>query len=134
VKRAALGAIDASKPADVFFGRVESASPLRVEVGQKLVLGARQLALTRAVADHDVEITVDLPAGMGGGPDGGDAGSGGGDGGGTAPGTSPGTPPGTPPGPMRMRATVHCGLKKGDKVALLRRQGGQKYFVLGVVP
>ena len=56
MKRAAVGAVDAAKPVAVLFGRVASASPLRVAVEQKLTLEAGQLVLCRAVTDHDVRV------------------------------------------------------------------------------
>lgn len=31
------------------------------------------------------------------------------------------------------KTTMECGLKKGDKVAIMRANGGQKYFVLDKV-
>ena len=59
IKRAAVSAVDASKPCGVFFGTVKSASPLEINVEQKLTLSANQLILSRAVTDYETEITVD---------------------------------------------------------------------------
>lgn len=50
MKRAAVDAVLATKPVGVAFGRVASASPLRVNVEQKMTLGKTQLALSRSAA------------------------------------------------------------------------------------
>lgn len=59
VKRAAMDAMNAAKPVAVVFGTVTSVSPLKVNVEQKLTLGADQLILTRNVTDYAVDVTVD---------------------------------------------------------------------------
>lgn len=51
IKRAALDAVEASKPVQVCFGKVISVSPLEILVEQKLLLGERQLVLCRNVCD-----------------------------------------------------------------------------------
>lgn len=43
IKRAALDAVNASKPVEVCFGKVTSASPLKILVEQKMTLGEAQL-------------------------------------------------------------------------------------------
>ena len=58
IKRAALDAVKASKPVEVCFGKVTSASPLKILVEQKLPLGKGQLILTRNVTDFVTEVTV----------------------------------------------------------------------------
>lgn len=60
IKRAAVSAVEASKPCGVFFGTVKSASPLEITVEQKLTLSANQLILSRAVTDYETEITIDF--------------------------------------------------------------------------
>lgn len=50
IKRAALDAVDASKPVQVCFGKVTSTSPLKILVEQKLPLGEGQLVLCRNVS------------------------------------------------------------------------------------
>ena len=59
IKRAALDAVDASKPVQVCFGKVTSTSPLKILVEQKLPLGEGQLVLCRNVTEYTVEMTVD---------------------------------------------------------------------------
>ena len=57
IKRAALDAVKASKPVEVCFGKVTSASPLKILVEQKLPLGEGQLILTRNVTNFKTYIT-----------------------------------------------------------------------------
>lgn len=58
VKRAALEAVDASKPVNVTFGVVISTSPLKIQVDQKTIYTSKMLVLSRNVTDHDIYMTV----------------------------------------------------------------------------
>ena len=58
MKRAALEAVEASKPVNVYFGQVVSASPLQINVEQKMILGKAQLILSRNVTDFKTMVTV----------------------------------------------------------------------------
>lgn len=58
MKRAALDAMEASKPVNVYFGQVVSASPLQINVEQKMILGKAQLILSRNVTDFKTMVTV----------------------------------------------------------------------------
>lgn len=123
MKIAALGAMNASKPVEVCFGKVTSASPLKILVEQKMTLGAAQLVLCRNVTEHIIEMTVDhytenetehthavQDTYTGGGS------------------SSPTKHLHAYRG--RKKFTVHNGLVVGDEVVLLRQQGGQKYIVV----
>ena len=112
LKRAALEAVNASKPMDVRFGRVQSVQPLEIYIEQKLQLKEKQLVLTRNVTDYETEITVDTVTGNQGGGSGDSA---------FASHNHSIT--------GRTKITVHNGLVVGDKVVLLRLPGGQKYVV-----
>lgn len=59
LKKAALDAVEASKPVNVYFGEVLSASPLKINVEQKMILGEKQLILSRNVTDFTRMVTVD---------------------------------------------------------------------------
>lgn len=59
VKRAALEAVEAKKPVNVFFGVVEETEPLKINVEQKMKLGKAQLVLARNVTDYNMTVTVD---------------------------------------------------------------------------
>lgn len=54
VKKAAVDAVNAEKPAAVCFGRVASALPLSISVEQKMTLGAAQLILTNTVKESEL--------------------------------------------------------------------------------
>ena len=58
IKQTAMDAVQADKPVEVCVGKVMSESPLQILVEQKLLLGEKQLVLTKAVTDHWVDIEV----------------------------------------------------------------------------
>lgn len=135
MKKAAIEAVEASKPVNLCFGTVESVSPLKINVEQKMTLGEPQLILTGNVMDYRIKIAVDMDTD-------------------TASGSHVHSVEGkTLPGAMghdhEFRGTtgeagaahnhrisgeqeiiIKNGLAAGEKVLLLRQQGGQKYFVL----
>lgn len=149
IKKAAMEANEASKPVAILFGKVTSASPLKINVEQKMTLSDAQLILTRNVTDYNVDMTVDHTTGT------------------TSLNAnhshdasvevnvnstiSPNTEGQTITNNVnasvdvesaninlnhshsykgRKSFTVHNGLVQGDEVILLRMQGGQKYIVL----
>lgn len=117
IKRAALDAVKASKPVEICFGKVTSASPLKILVEQKLPLGEGQLILTRNVTNFKTYITggnVKNYYYTGSDTDGG-----------TAP-----VVPSHVHAIGKVQITVHNGLVVGDEVILIRQQGGQKYIVV----
>lgn len=59
VKKTAVEAVNASKPANMVFGKVISASPLKIKVDQKLILTTAQLVLSRNVTNYRLSVTVD---------------------------------------------------------------------------
>ena len=118
IKKAALDAVNASKPAEICFGKVTSASPLKILVDQKLTLGEGQLVLCREVTNYVT--TVSIPPEYGWATQNRSGGS------------------GDPSFAShnhdivisKKKITVHNGLVVGDEVILLRQQGGQKYIVV----
>lgn len=117
LKRAAVEAMEAKKPVNVYFGEVVSAAPLQINVEQKMVLGEKQLILSRNVTNFKTSIT-----------------------GGniknyyyTGSTTDSGTAPVSPShvhAVGKIEITVHNGLVVGDEVILIRQQEGQKFIVL----
>lgn len=117
LKRAAVEAMEAKKPVNVYFGEVVSAAPLKINVEQKMELGEKQLILSRNVTNFKTSIT-----------------------GGniknyyyTGSTTDSGTAPVSPShvhAVGKIEITVHNGLVVGDEVILIRQQGGQKFIVL----
>lgn len=52
IKKAALDAVTASKPCNTMTGKVQSISPLKIAVGQKMVLDKDFLSVTTAARRH----------------------------------------------------------------------------------
>lgn len=113
MKRASMDAVANSQPCDLRFGTVTSVSPLKIRVTNQLILPESLLTVPQHLTDYSVAVDVNW-----------------------------------------MTETVNVGeneaeieehshaltgtktikiynaLKVGDKVALLRKQGGQSYYVL----
>lgn len=122
VKQAAIEAVKADGPMGVCYGTVTAVSPLEITTDQKLVLSETQLILTNAVRDFTVEMTVDhATESISQGHQVVDTYTGGGFA--TAVEHSH-------PYKGRKSFRVHLGLKKDEKVTLLRCDGGQQYIVL----
>lgn len=109
------------------FGTVTSTSPLEIQIDQKLTLTQDYLILTKAVLDHEVDIEVNHFTGqsalVGYGPwdtkhDHPDAGIG------------EINPNHRHQYSGRKKIKIFNGLQVGEKVILIRLQGGQKYVVL----
>jgi len=121
MKKAAVEAVEATKPVYVYFGEVIATSPLKINVEQKMLLGEAQLILSRNVTDFNTDMTVNHTTGShththtitdtftGGGS------------------ASDNTHNHTYSG--RKTFTVHNGLVVGDEVILIRQQEGQKFIV-----
>lgn len=114
VKSIALSAVRATKPMEVIYGTVKQINPLKVELNQKLILEEDDLILTDNVTDFETEITTLewFTENKGGGS--GDA----------AFESHKHELKG------KKKIIVHNSLKAGEKVILLRVQGGQQFVVL----
>lgn len=122
VKKAAVEAVRAENPMGVCHGTVTGISPLEITTDQKLILGEKQLILTNAVRDYTVEMTVDhVTEVISHGHSVTDTYTGGG----TA-------QPVDHSHPYKGRKSfrVHLGLKMGEKVIMVRCDGGQQFVVL----
>lgn len=122
IKKSAVEAVNASKPANILFGKVISAKPLKIQVEQKLILTSAQLVLSRNVTDYTVEMTVnhttedhththsinDTYTGGGG--------------------ASSETHKHEYKG--KKKFLIHNALKKDEEVILMQMSGGQKYIVI----
>ncbi len=116
IKRAAIEAVKAGQPSDFCFGTVTSEQPLKILVEQKMELTSRQLVLTRHVTDYWTEVTTDWES------EAKEGGSGEASFASHAHGLK-----------GRKGLTIHNSLKTGDKVVLVKKQGGQQYLVLDKV-
>lgn len=130
MRRNALEAVEATKPVNVFFGDVLSTSPLQIDVEQKMHLDDAQLILSRNVTDYITEVTVqwdtlteniththdvDLTDSNGD----------------TVKGKAESkTVKHAHDIEGRKQMMIHNGLLKGEKVILIRQQGGQKFIVV----
>lgn len=113
MKKTAVDAVNASKPANMVFGKVISDSPLQIKIDQKLILTSAQLVLSRNVTDYSLSITVDhtTESQSGGSGDSSFA-------------SHSHSVTGT------KTVTVHNALQNGDEVILMQVSGGQKYIVI----
>jgi hypothetical protein len=59
IKKTAVEAVNASKPANMVFGKVISTSPLKIKIDQKLILTSAQLVLSKHVTNYRLSVTVD---------------------------------------------------------------------------
>lgn len=122
MKKASLEATEASNPVQLIFGTVESSNPLKIKINQKLTLGKAQLILCRNVTDYAVEMTVNHNTEnnththsihdtfTGGGS------------------AESNTHSHQYKG--KKSFLVHNSLKVGEKVIMIRQQGGQKFLVI----
>lgn len=122
MKRAARDEREASKPVNVCFGEVVSASPLKIIVEQKLPLNKEQLVLTRNVTDYMTTVTVQWESAeekvrhKHKNEDGTD--------------TEYTEIPHAHGIVGQKNFLMHNALEIGDEVVLIRQQGGQKYIVV----
>lgn len=113
IKKAAIDAIEARKPVNVCYGKVINANPLKIVVEQKFILEKSQLVLCRNVTEFSTNITMNWASESAWNYEGN---------------TILLSHSHNIKG--RKQITVHNGLVVGDKVILIRQQGGQKYIVL----
>lgn len=138
IKQAAIDAVTASNPTTIFFGIVTGTDPLTITAEQKLELDEDQLVLARNVTEHWIEMTVDhetvdytyehsyehthdITVQ--------DSYSGGGSGSASTESVSF-TNTHRHDYKGRKRFLLHNQLVTGEKVILLRLQGGQKFIVI----
>lgn len=122
VKKAAVEAVEASKPVQFLFGQVISASPLKIQVDQKSIYTEKMLVLTRNVTEHEIDISISAQSVViSHGHPVTDTYTGGG----TAQEINHNHPI-----KGRKKIKVHNGLVVGDWVVMARIQKGKKYVVL----
>lgn len=113
LKQTALDAVDAKKPAAVYYWTVLSAAPLKIDVEQKMTLSQAQLVLTRAVVDHYVDIEVKHETEDEEGGTGAEA-----------------YEKHKHKYKGRKKIMIYNGLKPGERVIIIRFQEGQKFLVV----
>lgn len=106
MQKAGRAAVESGGPVSFEYGTVTSASPLVIFINAKKVLDENFIMLTNSVKDYYVDLDVNFTTGYGGSP---------------SHCHSVG---------KTLRVLVKNGLKEGEKVLLVRVQGGQKYIVI----
>jgi len=101
VKQAAMDAIAASNPVTLIFGEVIKADPLEVNVDQRFTLTADFLIVPESLMKYEIDARYDHSYNEG------TTGSG-----------------------LQDKLLIRRGLDAGDKLILLRMQGGQRYLIL----
>lgn len=107
IKTIAKNCIQESDPCTFLFGTVESAAPLKIRIDDKLVLDRDALVIPRYLTDHEQEIEAEFDTETSGSPE-----------------------HKHPVNLATIKIKVKNVLKSGEKVIVLRQQGGQKYMVL----
>jgi len=59
IKKAAVEAVEASKPISIMFGKVTSKEPLQINIEQKMTLGSRQLIIPASLTDHKMIVDME---------------------------------------------------------------------------
>ena len=59
IKKTSVEAVNASKPANMVFGKVISVTPLKIKIDQKLILTSAQLVLSKHVTNYRLSVTID---------------------------------------------------------------------------
>lgn len=122
IKRAAMDANESNKPADLRFGTVTSENPLKVQVTNQFILPESILIVPEHLTDYEIKVTLKSEYGWktenksGGGGD------------------ESFSSHNHDIIQTEKKILVHGKLKVGDKVALMRKQGGQFYYILDRLP
>jgi hypothetical protein len=113
IKEIAMDAVDNSKIPDLRFGTVISDSPLKVRVTNQFIIPSSMLIVPQNLTDYEVDITIDASYGWN-----------------TENKLVNGEPHNHELTIGEQKLKIHNRLKIGDKVVMLRKQGGQSYFIL----
>lgn len=114
MKRAAKDANEAEQPTDLRFGTVVSVSPLRVQITNLLTIPESMLIVPEKLTDYTTDVTpLDWVTENKSGGSGDSAFS-----------SHNHSITG------RKKMIIHNALKVGDKVALIRKKGGQVFYIL----
>lgn len=105
IKRASLDAMGNAQMCDLRYGKVISISPLKVQITNQLTIPSSLLVVPQHLTDYTVNCIIPQSS------------------------MSDTTDVNTEQTSLST-ITIHNALKVGDKVALLRKQGGQSYFIL----
>lgn len=118
MKRASMDAMENNQMCDLRFGTVTSVSPLRVQITNLLTIPESLLIVPEKLTDYTIEVT---PLSW------------------VTENTSGGSGDSSFSSHNhsivgKKKIIIHNALKVGDKVALLRKTGGQAYYILDRLP
>ena len=141
IKQAAIDAVDNAQMCDLRYGTVVEVNPLKVQITNQFVLPSSLLIVPEHLTDYKVAVTVDWDTSSNGSHTHTFKGTTGNESGGSGEdsfashshgysGTTTDRGDHTHEIVGKKTMTIHNALKVGDKVALLRKQGGQSYFIL----
>jgi len=127
MKQASFDAVEEGKPVNLVYGVVEKVSPLEVRVDQKLLLTKNFLVLTRNVMDYDVEMEFSHETELSGAYEHKHSVSTSGGSGASDTNKQP-----SHKHEYRGKKTYHVlnGLHVGERVVMIRMQGGQRFLIL----
>jgi hypothetical protein len=121
MKRASKEVYENEQPTDLRFGTVVSAKPLKVQVTNLFTIPESMLIVPQHLTDYEIEISLKSDYGW----------------------ITQDTQGGSPLSPTltahnhkhdiiqsKKKVFIHNALKAGDKVALIRKHGGQSFFIL----
>ena len=122
MKRAAIDAVDTSKPCDLRYGTVISEKPLKVSITNQFIIPESILIVPEYLTDYEIEVTISPDYDW-----------------------NTKTRSGGSGEPAfeshdhdiyfnRKKIKIHGALKVGDKVVLIRQAGGQHFFILDRLP
>lgn len=103
IKQASIGAMGASNPVNILFGEVVSAEELKIKIEQKLILDKDFFIIPKSLTRYEVDLTHNHIISD------------------------------SSTSNSLNKLVIREGLKAGDKVLLLRIQGGQQYVILDKV-
>jgi hypothetical protein len=117
MKRASMEAVANAQMCDLRYGKVTSTNPLKVHITNLFTVPESMLVVPEHLTDYEIKVTT---TGYGWETES----KGGGSGESSFSSHNHGI------NETEQKLKVHGALKVGDKVALLRKQGGQSYFIL----
>lgn len=130
MKRAALDAVDAGQPCDLRTGTVKSVSPLSIQVSSQLILPEALLVVPKSLTDYEVLVSMDWSSESAGGHTHSYSGTDSADDNYSGTTNPAGEHTHSMVSDKSKTMIIHNALKVGDKVALIRKYGGQFFYVL----
>ena len=110
MKRTSMDAISNAQMCDLRYGTVVSKDPLKIRVTNVLTLPESLLVVPQHLTAHKMKITLNVDTSYASGEE--------------------GTFNHNHNIKKKTEITIHNALEVGDKVAMIRKQGGQSYYIL----